>query len=224
MSSFINVRNFGVGTAKVRAGTYVPQTGTTVYSQTLVLIDPDRRDVAGRQLTFAISARAQRGTGRNLISIWNQANTTQRVEILDVDVGIYSSAAITGIPIPVAGHKVLTAANGSAKLGTWFSYTPTDSSLGSLHGNIRIRANPGGSFPNRNIPARQNLGIGTVYHYGVVNPEETAGWPMQKIYQAYPYLEAPITLRGSQGYVLRQGAVGAGGTWVINIRARQKPL
>ena len=55
MSNFINVRNFGVGTAKVKAGTYTPQTGTTLYQQSLLIGDPDRRDVAGRQLTFTIS-------------------------------------------------------------------------------------------------------------------------------------------------------------------------
>ena len=225
-STFINVRSFGVGTAKVWTGTFLRQTGTTVHEQIGLIGDPDRRLVAGKQITFTLAARSRRRSGRNLLTIWNQANTTQKVEILDVDVGIYSAAAITGIPIPVAGQKILTDGNlGSSKQGTYFAVQPTDTALGSLHGNIRIRANPGGSYPMRTSAVGfQQMGMGSPYHFAVVNPEESAGWPMQKLYTAYPFLEAPLTLRGSQGYAVRQGTIGAAGTWIVNIRFRMKPL
>lgn len=160
---------------------------------------------------FAVSAIVNPAADRNLVTIWNQGNTRRKIEIFEVDVGIATQTAVIGFNVGVQGMRVNRLSVGST--GS-VRVVPMDTADGSLHGNIRVRADPGGSI----APAGP-FGVGSVFHFAVVNPEETGGVSFVRMYEAKQY-ETPIVLRGSQGYTLRQYNKAGVGSWLINIRMR----
>lgn len=148
---------------------------------------------------FASIVASVAGANKRHLTIWN-GHASVVVRVYDIHAATASTAAVTGLVIPLTVFRISAAPTG----GTAAVLTKCDTNNPNVPASITVTTNDTGGATE----------VGAV-GCGVVSGEETAAMVSDSLFTSPLDGSQPLVLRPNEGITVRQGALASAGALTI---------